>query len=133
MGDAGASTIGFLVGAMSLWADRSAIFPIWVGILIFSPFIVDATATLLRRLFAGEKIWQAHRSHYYQRLVQLGWGHRKTVMREYALMVVAGLTATTLAYMPYNGQWSLIIIWFFLYFGLGWRIRQLERAEKHSR
>ena len=133
MGDVGASTIGFLVAAMSLWADRSAIFPLWVGILIFSPFIADATVTLLRRLLAGEKVWQAHRSHFYQRLVQLGWGHRKTVTREYGLMVAVGLTAMTLAYVPYTGQWVLIIIWFFVYLGLGWRICQLERAGKHSR
>lgn len=93
MGDTGASTLGFWSGALILWADRHELFPFWAGVLIFSPFIVDATVTLLRRLLAGEKIWQAHRSHYYQRLVQLGWGHRRTVLAEYVLMLAAGCSA----------------------------------------
>lgn len=74
MGDAGSSLLGLLVGALCLWADRDGIFPLWIGILIFSPFVVDATVTLLRRAAMGERVWEAHKSHYYQRLVQLGWG-----------------------------------------------------------
>jgi len=48
-----------------------------------------AMCALLRRLLTGEKIWLAHNKHYYQRLVRLGWGHRKTVLAEYALMAAA--------------------------------------------
>jgi hypothetical protein len=71
----------------------------WFPLLVFSPFIVDASATLLRRLLAGARIWEAHRDHYYQRLVQLGLGHRGTALAEYALMALcasAGLWAMTL-------------------------------------
>jgi len=60
---------------------------------VFSPFIVDATLTLFRRLIRGEKVWEAHKSHYYQRLVQLGWGHRRTVLWEYLLMLLCGASA----------------------------------------
>ncbi|MBE9562938.1 MAG: glycosyltransferase family 4 protein, partial [Proteobacteria bacterium] len=86
MGDVGASSLGFLAAAFSLWGNHDGIFSLWIALLIFSPFIVDATVTLLRRLLAGEKIWLAHKSHYYQRLVQIGWGHKRTVLWEYALM-----------------------------------------------
>ncbi|GAB6057932.1 MraY family glycosyltransferase [Desulfonatronum parangueonense] len=96
MGDAGASTLGFWAAVLILWADAQGLFSFWAGILVFSPFIVDATVTLLRRLLAGEKIWQAHRSHYYQRLVQAGWSHRKTVLAEYAVMMVVGCAALVL-------------------------------------
>jgi UDP-N-acetylmuramyl pentapeptide phosphotransferase/UDP-N-acetylglucosamine-1-phosphate transferase len=72
MGDAGSTTMGFLAAGMSLWGVRDGLFPMWIPILIFSPFIVDATVTLIRRLVHGDKVWQAHRSHYYQRLVLLG-------------------------------------------------------------
>jgi hypothetical protein len=41
-------------------------------------------------MLRGERFWQAHRTHYYQRLVQLGWGHRKTALAEYALMLSCG-------------------------------------------
>ena len=43
-------------------------FYFWISLLIFGTFILDATFTLLRRIFSGEKFWQAHRGHFYQRL-----------------------------------------------------------------
>jgi len=129
MGDVGASVLGFLSACFSLWAATEKIFPIWVGILVFSPFIVDATVTLLKRLVAGRRVWEAHRSHYYQRLVRFGWGHRKTVILEYTLMIAAGLSGYVAVSLPPQGQWILIIVWCFLYLGLGW---QVGRMESHS-
>jgi len=128
MGDTGASVLGFLSACLSLWAATEKIFPIWVGILVFSPFIIDATITLLNRLLAGHKVWEAHRSHYYQRLACVGWGHRKTVILEYALMIAAGLSGNIAVSLSPQGQWILIIVWCFVYLGLGLRIRDMESA-----
>jgi len=100
MGDVGAATLGLLAAAFFLWGIHDDLFPIWFPLLIFSPFIVDATVTLLRRAWRREKVWQAHRNHYYQRLVQAGWGHKKTVMVEYALMLGAGTSAIALLLYP---------------------------------
>ncbi len=99
MGDAGAVTLGFLAASLGLlgWLQGDWIW--WFPLLVFSPFIVDASTTLLRRLLAGARVWEAHRDHYYQRLVQLGLGHRDTALAEYALMTLcafAGLWAMTL-------------------------------------
>jgi len=49
-----------------------------VPVVVFAPFIADATLTLLKRTAARERIWQAHNKHYYQRLVRMGWSHRRT-------------------------------------------------------
>ncbi|MGI9227411.1 MAG: MraY family glycosyltransferase [Gammaproteobacteria bacterium] len=87
MGDVGSITMGYLVAFFSLWGMHLNLFAWWAPILIFSPFIVDATTTLVRRLLCREKIWEAHKSHYYQKLVQNGWGHRKTAIFEYILMI----------------------------------------------
>ena len=76
MGDAGSITVGFLGGTLILLGVRDGIFDLWVPIILFSPFILDATVTLMRRVLRFEKIWEAHRDHYYQRLVFSGWGHR---------------------------------------------------------
>jgi UDP-N-acetylmuramyl pentapeptide phosphotransferase/UDP-N-acetylglucosamine-1-phosphate transferase len=108
MGDTGSSTLGLLAAALSLWADRAGLFPLWIAILIFSPFIIDATVTLLRRTIKGERVWEAHRSHYYQRLVQAGWGHRRTVLWEYGLMLLCSLSA----YAAYRA--SVIVQWVIL-------------------
>lgn len=104
MGDSGATVLGLFAACAALWAEREQIFPLWVGILIFSPFIVDATLTLLRRALNREKVWQAHRTHCYQRLVRAGWGHRRTVLWEYALMAVCAVSAVLALYLPPAGQ-----------------------------
>jgi UDP-N-acetylmuramyl pentapeptide phosphotransferase/UDP-N-acetylglucosamine-1-phosphate transferase len=96
LGDAGSIPLGFLAGAMGLQGWRDGLWPLWFPLLVFSPFIVDATATLLRRLLRGERIWQAHREHYYQRLVRMGWSHRRTASAEYAVMLATGALALLL-------------------------------------
>ncbi|WP_051822795.1 MraY family glycosyltransferase [Desulfonatronum thiodismutans] len=128
MGDTGASTLGFWAGALILWADGRGMFPFWAGVLVFSPFIVDATVTLLRRLLAGEKVWQAHRSHYYQRLVQLGWGHRKTVLAEYVVMLAAGVSGLILLQFA-NPLWVFpgLLLWVFTYLALAMVVGWMER------
>ena len=93
MGDVGAASLGFMAAAMLVWADKTGLFPLWLGALPFAPFIVDATWTVLRRALAGERPWQAHREHFYQRLVRLGWSHRRAVLAEYALMLNCSLMA----------------------------------------
>ncbi len=128
LGDVGSTTLGFLAAGCSLWGGKAGLFPFWVALLAFSPFIVDASVTLLRRLWRGEKIWEAHRSHYYQRLVLLGWGHRRTVLAEYALMLAcAGSAIAAIRWSPV-AQWALIILWILLYAllmtGVGWLEQQ---------
>jgi UDP-N-acetylmuramyl pentapeptide phosphotransferase/UDP-N-acetylglucosamine-1-phosphate transferase len=93
MGDAGAIPLGCLAAVFNITGWQRGDWPWWFGIVIFSPFIVDASLTLAKRILCGAKIWEAHREHYYQRLVQSGWGHRKTVYAEYALMVACSLFA----------------------------------------
>ncbi len=111
MGDVGSAPLGALAGAMMLWASHNAIFPLWMGVLIFSPFIADASVTLLRRVMRGERVWEAHHGHYYQRLVRLGWGHRRVVVLEYGLMLAcAGSAITAYSWLPEH-QWLLLSGW----------------------
>ena len=96
MGDTGSASLGFLAAVMMLWANHQGLFPVWIGILVFSPFIVDATWTLARRVLRGRKPWQAHREHFYQRLVLGGWSQRKVLGGEYVLMAICALFAIAL-------------------------------------
>jgi UDP-N-acetylmuramyl pentapeptide phosphotransferase/UDP-N-acetylglucosamine-1-phosphate transferase len=86
MGDAGSVPLGFLAAALGLSGWSRGYWPIWFPLLVFAPFMCDATLTLLRRLLRRERVWQAHREHYYQRLVRMGFGHRGTALIEYAAM-----------------------------------------------
>ncbi len=115
MGDAGAPVLGLMAAALALWAEAEDLFPLWVSLLIFSVFIVDATFTLLRRLLRGEKIWQAHRQHVYQRVVLRGWSHTRTVLWSYVLMLGSALSAVFAANSQPVWQWLVLGIWGMLY------------------
>jgi len=128
MGDIGSIPLGLLAVAFSLWGVRDDLFPLWVPVLIFSPFVVDATVTIFRRLFDGEKIWQAHRSHYYQRLVLMGWSHKRTVFFEYLLMFCCGVTAILVSQVAETNAWVLLGVWGSLYIIIMIWVGRLETA-----
>ena len=66
MGDAGSGFLGITLGVLSLQAAWTAPQLLWSWLILLGVFIVDATWTLLRRLFRGDKVYEAHRSHAYQ-------------------------------------------------------------------
>lgn len=68
LGDVGSVPAGYLLGAVLL---ALALDGKWAAALILPMYYwMDATVTLLRRLARGEKVWQAHRSHFYQQGVR---------------------------------------------------------------
>ena len=133
LGDVGSSVLGLLAAAMSLWGASLGLFPLWVGWLVFSPFIVDATWTLLRRVINGEPFWRAHRSHHYQRLVLAGWSHRRTLLRAYLLMAAAAASAVAAIAMPAGEQWLLLCAWAAVYVLIHVRVGLAERLAAAER
>ena len=115
MGDAGSIPLGFLAAAMGLWGWQQGHWPGWFPLLVFSPFIVDASVTLLKRTLRGAKITEAHREHYYQRLVQIGWGHRNVALFAYALMFAVGASAIWGIRQPAELPWFLFLAWGVIY------------------
>lgn len=115
MGDVGSIPLGFLAGAIGLLGWKQEVWPLWFPLLVFSPFIVDASVTLCKRALRGEKIWQAHRNHYYQRLVQLGWGHRKTALWGYVVMMLAGGSAVWMLGQSQVIQYMGLAGWLLVY------------------
>jgi len=109
MGDAGSIPLGFMAAALGILGARQNVWPWLFPLLVFSPFIVDASVTLARRGLRGEKIWQAHRSHYYQRVVLLGASHRQLALAAYALMLAVVALAFVLLILPLSAVWVLIL------------------------
>jgi UDP-N-acetylmuramyl pentapeptide phosphotransferase/UDP-N-acetylglucosamine-1-phosphate transferase len=93
MGDIGSISLGFLAASLSLVGIRAGAFDVMTPVLVFSPFIVDATVTLLRRIAALQPPWVAHRDHVYQRLVLAGWPVRRTTLAAYGIMIACGASA----------------------------------------
>lgn len=128
MGDVGSVPLGFLAASLAVLGVRDGVFDLWVPVLIFSPFVVDATATLFQRLLRGAKVWQAHREHYYQRLVLAGWSHRKTMLIEYALMLATAATAVLYVHVADPIRLAMLLVWAIAYTVLARGVRATERS-----
>lgn len=122
MGDSGSVPLGFIAGGMGLLGWQAGMWPFCFPILVFSPFIVDASLTLAKRLLRGEKVWQAHREHYFQRLIRLGYGHRDTAILEYVLMLACGASAMLMLNASAEVQAVVIVAWFAIYALLAHRV-----------
>ncbi|AZD23621.1 Undecaprenyl-phosphate alpha-N-acetylglucosaminyl 1-phosphate transferase [Pseudomonas chlororaphis subsp. aurantiaca] len=114
MGDAGSGFLGIILGIFSLEAASVQSDFFWAWLILLGVFIVDATVTLIRRLFRGEKVYEAHRSHAYQfasrqlgkhRPVSLAIGAINILwLLPLAFCVIAGyldgIVALLIAYVP---------------------------------
>ena len=105
LGDVGAVPLGFLAAALGIGGIAGGAWPLWFPVLVFLPFVADATATLARRVVARERFWESHRSHYYQRLHQLGAGHGGTLAVWVALM--AGTAVTAVVCVCVAPEWGI--------------------------
>jgi hypothetical protein len=75
----------------------------------------------------GESVWRAHRSHYYQRLVQLGWGHRRTVLTEYAAMLISTVLALIMVNLGAIPQWLVLVGLACVYLCAALAVHRMER------
>ena len=92
LGDVGSLPIGLLLGW--LLVQLACHGAVAAAILLPLYYLADATITLIRRLIAGEKVWQAHRSHFYQRATDRGFSVSQVVA--YVFAVNLGLAALAL-------------------------------------
>lgn len=136
LGDAGSIPLGFLAGVLGFWGWQHRVWPIWFPALIFSPFIADATVTLLRRLARGEKVWLAHREHYYQRWVRLTDSHAHVAVAYYLLMVGAGMVGLLAMHFSSGVQWLIFAAWYGFLAIMGLRVdgqwRQFTLTQGHD-
>jgi UDP-GlcNAc:undecaprenyl-phosphate GlcNAc-1-phosphate transferase len=111
MGDGGSVPLGFLAAVFGLAGIRAETWPGWFPLLVFLPFIADTLVTMIRRIVAGENLFQAHKTHYYQRLHRMGAGHAGTFL--FYGLLVAGTSASAyfaLAMGPAAG-WQVLGAW----------------------
>lgn len=119
LGDVGSTFLGFVIGGLLLLAtDASTIFTLLTITLIFTG---DATITLFRRLFKGQKPWEAHRDHYYQRAVRCGFSHADVVKGA----VFANAILFMVALFGHNNGWGPVS----LFFGIGILLALISRIK----
>lgn len=132
MGDVGSVSSGFIAASLILLGCRDGVFTLWVPVILFSPFIADATSTLLRRALRRKKVWEAHREHYYQRAVLSGWSHRRTVLAEYVVMTLCGGLAILYHGATEGSQLIILGAWGTLFLALAGLVSKLERGAREE-
>jgi len=100
LGDVGSVPLGYLLGFLLLGVAASGHWK--VALILPLYFLADATLTLARRLARGERVWRAHREHFYQRAVQRGLGHSAVVRR----VIAANLVLILCGWAAENG-WGI--------------------------
>ena len=115
LGDAGSVPLGFLAATIGIEGWKQDVWPVWFPILVFSPFVVDATVTVTQRALRGTRVWHAHREHLYQRMVAGGFGHTRTAAAWYALMAIVAASAIVAVSWPNPWQIGLLFVWLALY------------------
>ncbi len=96
MGDVSSTFLGFNFAGLALLGNLGVgggKLPLEFGIVVLAPFLFDGLVTLGRRFVRGERWYEAHRSHYYQRLVQAGLSHGQVTIAYALLAVVAAVAA----------------------------------------
>lgn len=102
MGDVGSTFLGALfAGLVLLQPDPVQAVSL---LLVAFPLLGDALACVLRRIAAGERVFQAHRLHLFQRLQQAGWSHARVSL------VYAGGTALLALGWLLAGPWALALL-----------------------
>ena len=99
MGDAGSCLLGFAFGVLSIIGEKGGTITIAIWFILLAVFIGDATLTLLMRIMKGEKWYQAHKSHAYQRLAQLGMSHKNLALSLLLINIMILWPMATMAFV----------------------------------
>lgn len=98
MGDVASGLLGFAFGVIAIASEHGGALPLLAWFVLLGVFIADSTFTLVRRAIRGEKLYAAHRTHAYQRLVQSGWSHGKISVAVAILNIVLAVAVFVLAF-----------------------------------
>lgn len=91
LGDVGSLPIGLLLSWLLILLAGNG--HLTSAILLPLYYLADATITLMRRMVMGERITQAHRSHFYQKALDNGFSVHQIVGRVFAINVALGCLA----------------------------------------
>ncbi|MGB0671088.1 MAG: MraY family glycosyltransferase [Rhodospirillales bacterium] len=129
LGDVGSVPLGLVTGWLLIdLAARSGVVPAVILALYYG---ADATLTLLRRAVRGEKLWQAHREHFYQQGIKRGLSHAwvsgAVALVQIGALLFAWAALTTGALWPLFAQTVLVVL--FLAWLAGWPAKGHKSSE----
>ena len=110
MGDVGSAFLGFTFAVLPLIAlnekPADSYFLFFPAILFLWFFLFDTVYTLVRRALRGEKVWNPHREHLYQRMTIAGWTHSAVTIIYSGFTAIVAVTFLIGAF--FRGSWELL-------------------------
>jgi Fuc2NAc and GlcNAc transferase len=88
MGDVGSTWLAFMVFALALLSVHAGWLSYATWLVLAAIFVTDATITLITRLLCGERWYEAHCNHAYQKLARRWGGHRPVTLRALAINMI---------------------------------------------
>ncbi|WP_258359785.1 MraY family glycosyltransferase [Moorella sulfitireducens] len=105
MGDVGSGLLGYSFAVIAVGSEKLGGIPLLIWLLLLGVFIVDATATLLRRIWHGERWYEPHRTHVYQLAVQAGFSHKQVTLTVLGLNILLAALALISIFWPGTLLW----------------------------
>jgi len=130
MGDGGSNFLGFVFAALAIIGSRSVATSISfaIPVILLGTFLFDATITLLKRISKGKKWLEPHRDHYYQRLIILGYSHKRVTSLYCSLSILLGFIALLYSRVDGLPALMLLVVPLLPLFSLAIAVNKLERA-----
>ena len=99
LGDVGSIPIGFIAGFILIYnmIMYNLVFPF---LIIMLYYIQDSIATIILRFFKKENVFQAHSSHFYQKILRKGYSHDYVLKKIIYLNAILLLLAILAYYYP---------------------------------
>lgn len=125
MGDVGSGFLGFSFGIMALLAIHHGSMNFWTWLLLLGVFVVDSTVTLVQRFVAGEKWYEGHSSHAYQKAARTFNSHSRVTITTILVNIIwlGPLAWLTVRQPGYAAVIALIglapLLWITLQLGAG--------------
>ena len=124
MGDIGSTLLGFNVAILTIYYQNIGTASIFTLLILSSVFWLDATITLVRRIKNKEILSVAHKKHAYQRIVQAGFSHQKTVIFS---LIINILVCGSMALLSLYFREFLLLFFFFNTLILYFVIRLIDK------
>ncbi len=132
MGDVGSAFLGFVFASLAIIAalyDHSHTSLFVMPLLLFH-FIYDTFFTFMRRLLSGEYVFEAHRSHLYQLLHQLGHSHAQVSLFYWGIGIAQGIGCLWMVTIPDNRR--LLVFLPYLVFQIAYSVSVVRKAKKNG-
>src|SRR5262249_58507602 len=125
LGDAGSIPLGFLLAVLLIHVAAAGALAAAVILPLY--YLADATLTLVRRFLRGERVWEAHRSHFYQQATRNGFTVVETAGRIAVLDAV--LIALAVGAAMHGRVWAGIAL-AIAAAAVGWTLRTFSRRTR---